>query len=246
MVQKLTAPWLLVFFFSALSAFSAVKCFASDDFRTRQRTELATLSVPAVPPGEGAEIDRFVAARWAAQNITPRHVVDDGAFAHRVYLDVIGLPPTAEQLEQFVSATSPDKRTKLVDALLADKQGYAENWMAFWNDLLRNDEQTNIDGLRKPITVWLYSSLLENKPLDQFTAELLNPGKDGPDGYLKGVNWRGRVNASQTPPVQAAQNVSQVVLASSIKCASCHDSFINYWKLEQAYGMASFCSPQNL
>jgi hypothetical protein len=118
--------------------------------------------------------------------------------------------------------------------------------MAFWNDLLRNDEQTNIDGLRKPITAWLYQSLLDNKPLDQFTAELLNPGKDGPDGYLKGVNWRGRVNASQTPPIQAAQNVSQVFLASSIKCASCHDSFVNDWKLEQAYGMASFFSDKNL
>src|SRR5206468_3678989 len=133
-----------------------------------------------------------------------------------------------------------------VDALLADQDAYAEHWMTFWNDLLRNDEQTNIDGLRKPITNWLYASLLENKPLDRFVAELLNPEKDGPDGYLKGVNWRGRVNASQTPPIQAAQNVSQVFLASSLKCASCHDSFINSWKLEQAYGLASFFSPQNL
>jgi hypothetical protein len=115
-----------------------------------------------------------------------------------------------EQLEQFLHDTGPEKRQKLVDALLADKQGYAEHWMTFWNDLLRNDEQTNIDGLRKPVTPWLYKSLLDNKPLDLFVAELLNPGRDGPDGYLKGVNWRGRVNASQTPPVQAAQNVSQV------------------------------------
>ncbi len=227
-------------------AASCALAAAPDDFRARQRAELATLPAPAVPPGDGAEIDRFLAARWAAKTVTPPPVVDDRAFARRAYLDVIGLPPTAEQLEQFASDNAPNKREKLVDALLADDQGYAENWIAFWNDLLRNDEQTNIDGLRKPITPWLYRSLLENKPLDQFTAELLNPGKDGPDGYLKGVNWRGRVNASQTPPVQAAQNVSQVFLASSIKCASCHDSFINDWKLEQAYGMASFFSPQNL
>src|SRR6266511_1368862 len=118
--------------------------------------------------------------------------------------------------------------------------------MSFWNDLLRNDEQTNIDGLRKPVTQWLYKSLRENKPLDLFVAELLNPGRDGPDGYLKGVNWRGRVNASQTPPIQAAQNVSQVFLASSLKCASCHDSFITEWKLEQAYGLASFFAAADL
>jgi hypothetical protein len=164
----------------------------------------------------------------------------------RVYLDVIGLLPQIDQLERFERDLSLDKREKLVVALLADKEGYAEHWMTFWNDLLRNDEQTNIDGLRKPITAWLYASLRDNTPLDLLVAQLLNPSKSGPDGYLQGVNWRGRVNASQMPPVQAAQNVSQVFLASSLKCASCHDSFINEWKLEQAYGMASFFAPENL
>jgi hypothetical protein len=188
--------------------------------------------------GAGSPIDRFLGVEAVK--------VDDAAFARRVYLDVIGLLPTIEQLDQFVNDQRPDKRTRLVDALLADKQGYAEHWMTFWNDLLRNDEQTNIDGLRKPITPWLYQSLLDSKAIDLFVAELLNPGKDGPDGYLKGVNWRGQVNASQMPPVQAAQNVSQVFLASSIKCASCHNSFINHWKLVESYGMASFFSPQNL
>lgn len=224
---------------------------AEDDYwqgwRARQRSELATLPKPPTPPaGKGPPIDRFLAAHWAKLNIQPPAIVPDPIFARRVYLDVIGLFPTIEQLECFERDPSPDKREKLVDALLADKHGYAEHWMAFWNDLLRNDEQTNIDGLRKPITPWLYASLRDNKPLDLFVAELLNPGQGGPDGYLKGVNWRGRVNASQMPPVQAAQNVSQVFLASSLRCASCHDSFINEWKLEQAYGLASFFAPENL
>ncbi len=217
------------------------------DWRGRQRAELAALPKPPAPPaGEGEAIDRFLAAYWRQHKVTPPALVDDRTYARRVYLDVIGLLPTVEQLERFAGDSAPDKRQKLVDSLLADKEGYAEHWMTFWNDLLRNDEQTNIDGLRKPITGWLYTSLRDNKALDLFVAELLNPGKDGPDGYLKGVNWRGRVNASQMPPIQAAQNVAQVFLASSIKCASCHDSFINEWKLEQAYGLASFFAPQNL
>jgi hypothetical protein len=217
------------------------------DFRSRQRKEVASLEKPGQPPaGDGSAIDRFVGAYWAEQKFTPPAVVSDRVFARRVYFDVIGLPPTVEQLNAFERDTAPDKRAKLVDALLADKVAVAEHWMTFWNDLLRNDEQTNIDGLRKPITGWLFSSLNDNKPVDLMVAELLNPGKKGPDGYLKGVNWRGRVNASQTPPIQAAQNVSQVFLASSLKCASCHDSFINNWKLEQAYGLASFFSDKNL
>jgi hypothetical protein len=223
----------------------------ADDYwqgwRARQRAELATLPKPPSPPaGEGPPIDRFLAAHWAKLSIQPPAVVPDRTFARRVYLDVVGLLPTLSQLDQFEQDPSPAKRQKLVDALLSDNEGYAEHWMTFWNDLLRNDEQTNIDGLRKPITPWLFASLSDNEPIDLFVAELLNPGKNGPDGYLKGVNWRGRVNASQMPPVQAAQNVSQVFLASSLKCASCHDSFINEWKLEQAYGLASFFAPQNL
>jgi hypothetical protein len=216
------------------------------DFRKRQRDEVKALSAPKVPAGRGLPLNRLLASYWADHKIKPPAVVDDRAFVRRVYLDVIGLPPTEAQLDSFEKNKAANKRENLVDALLADKSAYTEHWMSFWNDLLRNDEQTNIDGLRKPITGWLHASLLANKPLDLMTAELLSPGKDGPDGYLKGVNWRGRVNASQTPPIQAAQNVSQVFLASSIKCASCHDSFINNWKLEQAYGMASFFSPKNL
>ncbi len=217
------------------------------DFRTRQRKDFEALPKPAEPPaGDGSTIDRFVADYWTKRKFTPPAVVDDRVFARRVYLDIVGLLPTVEQCDAFARDTATDKRAKLVDKLLADKEAFAEHWMTFWNDLLRNDEQTNIDGLRKPVTAWLFASLSDNKPLDLMVAELLNPGKTGPDGYLKGVNWRGRVNASQTPPIQAAQNVSQVFLASSLKCASCHDSFINNWKLEQAYGLASFFSDKNL
>jgi Protein of unknown function (DUF1553)/Protein of unknown function (DUF1549) len=253
MISRKTPHRLLATGLFCLALYGLMRAVAAEpadfwkDFRQRQRAELATLPKPPEPPaGDGSPIDRFLAAHWSKNEFTPPPVVDDRTFARRVSLDVIGLLPTPEQLEQFAKDTTGDKRAKLVDQLLADNQGYAEHWMTFWNDLLRNDEQTNIDGLRKPVTQWLYKSLLENKPLDLFTAELLNPGKDGPDGYLKGVNWRGRVNASQVPPVQAAQNVSQVFLASSLKCASCHDSFINEWKLAQAYGMASFFSPTDL
>src|SRR4029453_13897408 len=133
-------------------------------------------------------------------------------FARRAYLDAIGLPPTEDQLKKFISDTNPKKRGQLVEALLADKLGYAQGWMPWWCDLLRNDEQTDIDGLRKPVTRWLLDALMENSPYDQMVAELLNPGPDGADGYLKGINWRGIVNASQRPPVQAAQNVGQVFL----------------------------------
>ena len=59
------------------------------------------------------------------------------------------------------------------------------------------------------------------------------------EGFIKGIVWRGVVNASQRPPLQAAQNIGQVFLGVNLKCASCHDSFTSNWKLRDAYGLAT-------
>ncbi len=109
----------------------------------------------------------------------------------------------------------------------------------FWNDLLRNDYKGTgyIDGGRKQITRWLYSALLTNMPYDEFVAELVNPTPDS-EGFTKGIVWRGVVNASQTPQMQTAQNIAQVFMGVNLKCASCHDSFINDLTLADAYGLA--------
>jgi len=174
----------------------------------------------------------------------PGNVVADEVFVRRAYLDLWGLLPSPEQRSAFLKHNS---RPKLIEALLANRQNYAENWISFWNDLLHNDEGVTYIGDRKSITPWLLNALKDNMPYDDFVRELLNPrGKDAPDGFLTGVNWRGDVNASQTPLMQAAQNSAQVFLGVNLKCNSCHDSFISYWKLKEAYGLASFFSKEPL
>ena len=124
---------------------------------------------------------------------------------------------------------------------------YADHWLTFWNDLLRNDYKGTgyIDGGRKQITGWLYTALLTNKPYDQFVAELVNP-TPASEGFTKGIIWRGSVNASMTPPMQAAQSVSQVFLGVNLKCAGCHDSFVSDWTLDDAYGLAAVYSDKPL
>ena len=217
-------------------------------WRQRQRDTLSAIETPADPPGDKDRhpIDRWMEAWWSTENVGEPALCDDATFTRRAYFDIVGLPPTERQLAWFVSDQAFDKRERLVDSLLADDASYAEGWMAWWCDLLRNDEQTNIDNLRKPVTRWLFTALEENRPYDRMVAELLNPGPVGPDGYLKGVNWRGTVNASQTPPMQAAQNVGQVFMGTNIKCASCHDHFTRPYMLEDSYGLASFFSEKNL
>ena len=115
--------------------------------------------------------------------------------------------------------------------------------MTFWNDALRNAYRGTgfIDNGRQQLTGWLYRSLYENKPYDQFVHELISP-VPGSEAFVKGIVWRGVVNASQRKELQAAQNLSQVFLGINLKCASCHDSFINEWKLKDAHALAAVFS----
>jgi hypothetical protein len=166
--------------------------------------------------------------------------LDDAAFLRRVSLDLVGLLPTPERLEAFLADPAPDKRERAVGELLDDDQAYAEHWLTFWNDLLRNDYEGTgyIDGGRKAITPWLYRALRENTPYDRFVRELISPTPES-EGFIKGIKWRGAVNASQVPELQFAQNVGQVFLGVNLKCASCHDSFIDSWKLDDTYALAA-------
>jgi hypothetical protein len=80
---------------------------------------------------------------------------------------------------------------------------------------------------------------------DKFVAALINPTAES-EGFSKGFVWRGVVNASQTPQMQAAQNISQVFMGVNLKCASCHDSFVNDFTLADAYGLASIYADEPL
>lgn len=202
---------------------------------------------PAISTGDHP-VDRLMASYFQRHGVQPAAPVDDRTFARRTFLDVVGLLPTPEELGTFLADTRPDRRERLVASLLGDAPRYAQHWMSFWNDLLRNDYRGTgyIDGGREPITPWLYAALRDNMPYDRFVRELVNPG-DGPaKGFAKGIVWRGVVNSSQTPQMQAAQNISQVFLGVNLKCASCHDSFIDDWQLSDAYGMAGVYASEKL
>ncbi len=202
---------------------------------------------PEPPNPARNPVDSFLATSVKSPADAGKGLVEDRVFARRVYLDVIGLLPTPQELDAFASRAGADKRGELVRELLGRSHEYALHWMTFWNDMLRNDYRGTgyIDGGRKQISAWLYSSLAANKPFDQFVAELINPAPQA-EGFIKGIVWRGVVNSSQTPEMQAAQNVSQVFMGVNLKCASCHDSFIDDWTLADAYGLASVFSEKPL
>jgi len=204
--------------------------------------ELTPVKLPAAPPDSKLTnpIDVLLAAHLRSEKVDLIHVVPDRVFARRVFLDLIGLLPTPAELDAFVRNAAADKRTALVRQLLARREDYAVHWLAFWNDLLRNEYRGTgfIDDGRRQITGWLFRSLYENRPYNRFVHELISP-VNGSEGFVKGIEWRGVVNASQRRELQAAQTTAQVFLGTNLKCASCHDSFTNQWLLSDSHGLAA-------
>lgn len=204
-------------------------------------------TLPADKPGLANPIDRFVDIYFQENKIVWPEVVDDRVYIRRVFLDLIGLLPSYQEINAFLVDPNPEKRELLVKQLLERDEDYAQHWLTFWNDALRNDYTGTgyITGGRFAITEWLYESLKTNKPYDTFVRELVSPNEKS-SGFIRGIQWRGTVNASQRIEMQAAQNISQVFLGLNLKCASCHDSFISDWKLSDAYAFANIFSDSTL
>ncbi|MEE2640542.1 MAG: DUF1549 domain-containing protein [Planctomycetota bacterium] len=202
---------------------------------------------PEIPAKAGHPVDYLVGSYLKQRNQTWPDPIDDALFLRKVSLDLVGLLPSAELESAFLADQSPDRRLNLVRKVLANQRNYADHWLTFWNDHLRNDYVGTgyIDGGRKQITGWLYRSLFDNKPYNEFASELIAPTAES-EGFIRGIKWRGNVNASQVRELQFAQSVAQVFLGENLKCASCHDSFINDWKLTDAYGMAAIIADKPL
>ena len=204
-----------------------------------------TVDLPKAQSERKNPIDRILDTYLASKKIEAPKQASDEVFLRRVFLDVIGILPTEAERAAFLKNPNRDK---LIADVLARDVDYAEHWLSFWNDLLRNDYAGTgfIDGGRKQITDWLYGALVQNMTYDQFVSELVAPPSDGSSGFISGIKWRGTVNASQRREMQFSQNLSQVFLGINMKCASCHDSFIDRWKLDEAYALAAIIAEEPL
>ena len=132
-------------------------------------------------------IDRFVLARLEAEGLTAAQPADSATLCRRVHLDLVGLPPSPDELAAFLADESPDAYEQLVDRLLASPR-YGERWARKWLDLARYAD-TNGYEKDRPRTIWPYRdwvirSLNDDLPFDQFTIRqiagdmLPDPGVD--------------------------------------------------------------------
>ncbi|HEX7862910.1 MAG TPA: PSD1 and planctomycete cytochrome C domain-containing protein [Verrucomicrobiae bacterium] len=120
------------------------------------------------------EIDHFILARLEQEGLKPSEPADKYTLARRLYLDLIGLPPTPEQADAFVNDNSPNAYERVVDSLLASPH-YGERWARRWLDLARYADTNGYEKDRPrsmwPYRDWLIKALNDDMPFDQFTVE---------------------------------------------------------------------------
>ena len=121
-------------------------------------------------------IDHFILARLEKENLKPSPRADKFSLVRRVYLDLLGLPPTPVQADAFVNDASPDAYEKLVDQLLASPH-YGERWARRWLDLARYADSNGYEKDRPrsiwPWRDWVINALNADMPFDEFTIEQL-------------------------------------------------------------------------
>ena len=153
---------------STLVLAAALAGGGADDPRARTFESQAELT----PQGK---IDELVFGRLKQLGIPPAKLCSDEVFVRRVYLDVIGTLPTAEEARDFIQDSDPNKRRALVDRLLA-RDEFADYWAMKWSDLLRVKAEFPINlwpNAAQAYHRWIRTSIRENKPYDQFAREML-------------------------------------------------------------------------
>ncbi len=186
------------------------------------------------PPTYG-KIDELVASKWQRMKIKPSGVCTDAEFLRRVYLDLTGLPPKADDVRAFLadSRETRIKRDELVDKLIGSKE-YVEYWTNKWADLLQvNRKFLGVEGsvaFRK----WIRDQVDANLPYDQFVRAILT---------ASGTN-REHPQASYykilRDPASMMENTTQLFLAVRFNCNKCHDHPFERWTQDQYYQTAAY------
>ncbi len=226
---------------------------APSDFVDREQL-MATRRNSRLPTAPAARsIDALIAAKWT--NKTLPALCDDVAFLRRVYLDIIGVIPTIAEAQRFLSSQKADKRAALIDELLSRNNDYAAHWTPFWEEALGSSTAPITGGIPNHGNHrdWIFRSFAANRPFDVMVAELIDPTMPGhpkfKDGEANGTILQvGYIlSNNHTETIQSAANVAQVFMATSMKCASCHNHFLNSeWPQTRFMAFAGLFSSKDL
>ncbi|GAB5443652.1 MAG: DUF1549 domain-containing protein [Fuerstiella sp.] len=182
-------------------------------------------------------IDTLVHNKLRKLRIIPSDVCTDEQFLRRVFVDITGTMPSAEEYEKFLADTDEKKREKVVDQLLQRKE-FVDIWVMKWAELLQV-RTINNRVARKPMLRyfnWLREKIAGNTPTDVMVRELL--ASKGGTFSDPATNYY----QTETETLKVAENVAQVFMGMRIQCAQCHNHPFDRWTMDDYYGFAAFFS----
>jgi hypothetical protein len=219
---------------------------------------------PAVPGNRSSKteirsenaIDDFVQATLAAQNLQPSPEADRVTLIRRLNFDLIGLPPTPEEVDAFVNDSSPDAYVRVVNRLLASPH-FGERLAIWWLDLVRYADTVGYHGDQdmsvSPFREYVIESFNANKPFDRFTIEQLAgdllPEPTREPLIASGYNRLGMMSAEGGVQdkeylakyiAERVRNASGTWLGVTLGCAECHDHKFDPFSTQDFYRFEAF------
>lgn len=185
-------------------------------------------------PALAALIDQAIQDRLSAEKATPALPADDAEFLRRAYLDITGVIPPADKAAAFLDSKQPDKRTCLIDELLASPH-YGRHIGDVWQELLLVQRDIFSRGLpAEPLADWFARGFNSNKPWDQQVTELLtSTGTQEQNGATT-------MFLALRSPDKLTDTVCRAFLGIQLQCAQCHNHPFTTWKRTDYWGIAAF------
>lgn len=180
-------------------------------------------------------IDEHVLAKLKSLQIPPSPQCNDHEFIRRAYLDGIGVLPTPEEVQKFVADPRPDRRAKLIDALL-DRSEYVDYWAYKWSDLLLISSRKLPQPAMRSFYQFVRQSVADNKPWDAFARDILTARgstlQNGQANYF----------ALHKDITDLTESTSVTFLGMSITCCRCHNHPLEKWTQDQYWSLANLFS----
>ncbi len=192
------------------------------------------------PPSWG-RIDDLVALKWERMKITPSDLCSDEVFLRRVYLDLTGLPPGADDVVAFLEDQRPtrEKRDEVISRLIGS-EAYVQFWTNKWADMLQvNSKFLGTEGAHN-FRNWIHQNVKENRPYNEFCYDVLTATgstRENPAAsYYKILR----------EPEAIMENTTHLFLGVRFNCNKCHDHPFERWTQDQYYETAAFFSQVGL
>jgi len=192
---------------------------------------------PSIIQAEAKAIDKILNSTYQKREVKIPAKIDESALVRRLYLSLVGRIPTFDEINSYLSNTSVQKKSQLIEKL-TKSSGYDSHMFNWWADLLRLKSRMrggNQIQAGQLYNHWVKEQVVQNVPFDQMTYSLVTaegyPWENGAVGYyLRDTGM----------PLDNMSNTAQIFLGTQMVCAQCHNHPFDKWTQMEYYKMASF------